>query len=219
MHYTSQPNSQKQLQQHCRILFVCLFIEGGTLSPLLSETRCFQHPISYLEDRQWTQNQLWYFSLPASLTHQGGNTQHCPPALHLEQLQHPPAMFHGYYTCGEELKGLKNSDVAALENLFPNGRCRRQQKAAARTNRQHCLQQAPLLTNTVHSLPLQKGRWYQITKSSVPPFSSFLIKPPAAPTQNGPHLVRCLPDTSVAPAVVALCCSSSNCGGRTICSP
>lgn len=82
-----------------------------------------------------------------------------------------------------------------------------------------CLQQAPFLTNTVLSLPLQKGRCYQITKSLVPPFSSFLRRCPAASTQSGPLLARCLPDMPVAPAAVALCHSSSNCGGRTIRSP
>lgn len=81
-----------------------------------------------------------------------------------------------------------------------------------------CLQQAPFLTNTVLSLPLQKERCYQITKSLVPPFSSFLRRCPAAPTQSGPLLARCLPDMPVAPAALALCRSSSNCGG-TIRSP
>lgn len=73
----------------------------------------------------------------SSLIHQRGNIPLCPPALHLEQLQHPLPTFHWYYTCGEEVKALKNMDEAALENLFPSGRCRHHQKASARTKRQH----------------------------------------------------------------------------------
>lgn len=126
--------------------------------------------------------------------------------------------------------------MAALENLSPNGGCRHHQKAAARGNGQHwtgpfspkssaeeLISTFTLSTTSTTFSPILSSLFHCRKDGSTRPLSLRFLhshpflkqKSPAAPTQSGPPLARCLPDTSVAPPVAVLCVSAFNHGGRS----
>ena len=178
MHYGSQSNSQKQLQKHWGFFWGR---KGLHLIPSHPQNKVFSgsnflsgsqamdkesagiHPNTVLQPPLLTdKSEREHLTLSQPYTYSSCSSSHCQ---------------HFTYTCRRSLRTLKNSYMAALENLSPNGGCRppkscSQGKRAALygsfltkvlcwrfdPNLHLAYHKHHFLTNTVLSFPLQKGR-------------------------------------------------------------